>query len=132
LIFGLLELFNTPDPRERDYLKTIVHCIYMKVPATRRFIRVNIGNIFSTFLEASAQKSLLQKQHRGIPELLEILTSVIDGFQVPVKDDHWQYFEMQILPLHRDTNLSVYQQQLQQCVATFLLKVRQRARCTIV
>jgi hypothetical protein len=124
LIFGLLELFNTPDPRERDYLKTIVHHIYMKIPAARRFIRESIGNIFSTYLEASAINSTLQKQHRGIPELLELVTSIIDGLQVPVKEEHWQYFEMQLLPLHRDSGLGTYQQQLHQCVGTFLLKVR--------
>ena len=76
-------------------------------------MRESIGNIFSTFLEASAPNSKLQKQPRGIPELLEIVASIIDGFQVPVKEEHWVFFETKVLPLHKDSALAGYQQQSQ-------------------
>ncbi|KAJ3606219.1 hypothetical protein NHX12_025739 [Muraenolepis orangiensis] len=42
----LLELFDSEDPRERDFLKTILHRIYGKFLGLRAFIRKQINNIF--------------------------------------------------------------------------------------
>lgn len=39
-IMQLLELFDSEDPRERDYLKTIMHRIYGKYMVLRTYIRV--------------------------------------------------------------------------------------------
>jgi serine/threonine-protein phosphatase 2A regulatory subunit B' len=39
LITRFLELFDSEDPRERDYLKTILHRIYGKFMPHRAFIR---------------------------------------------------------------------------------------------
>ena len=38
----LLDLFKSPDPRERDYLKTVVHRIYSKFMPMRFAIRMTI------------------------------------------------------------------------------------------
>ena len=38
-IISLINLFRSPDPRERDYLKTIVHRIYGKCMLARILIR---------------------------------------------------------------------------------------------
>jgi len=38
----LLDLFRSPDPRERDYLKTVVHRIYSKFMPLRLAIRMTI------------------------------------------------------------------------------------------
>ena len=35
----MLELFDSEDPRERDYLKTILHRIYGKFMSLREYIR---------------------------------------------------------------------------------------------
>lgn len=42
----LLELFDSEDPRERDFLKTILHRIYGKFLGLRAFIRKQINNNF--------------------------------------------------------------------------------------
>lgn len=42
----LLELFDSEDPRERDFLKTILHRIYGKFLGLRAYIRRQINNIF--------------------------------------------------------------------------------------
>lgn len=42
----LLELFDSEDPRERDFLKTILHRIYGKFLGLRAFMRKQINNIF--------------------------------------------------------------------------------------
>jgi len=42
----LLELFDSEDPRERDFLKTILHRIYGKFLGLRAYIRKQINNMF--------------------------------------------------------------------------------------
>ena len=62
----LVELFDSEDPRERDYLKTILHRIYGKFMSHRSFIRRAISNVFYRFVYET-------ERHNGIGELLEIL-----------------------------------------------------------
>lgn len=45
-VLQLLDLFDSEDPRERDYLKTVLHRIYGKFLGLRAFIRKQINNIF--------------------------------------------------------------------------------------
>ena len=42
----VLELFDSEDPRERDFLKTILHRIYGKFLGLRAYIRRQINHIF--------------------------------------------------------------------------------------
>lgn len=62
----LLDLFDSEDPRERDFLKTTLHRIYGKFLTLRAFVRRAINNIFFRFIYE-------QVHHNGIAELLEIL-----------------------------------------------------------
>lgn len=48
--FQLLELFDSEDPRERDFLKTTLHRIYGKFLGLRAYIRKQINNIFYTWV----------------------------------------------------------------------------------
>ena len=80
-VVRLLELFDSEDPRERDYLKTILHRIYGKFMVHRPFVRKAINNVFYRFV--------FETEHlNGIAELLEILGSIINGFALPLKDEH--------------------------------------------
>lgn len=65
-VFQLLELFDSEDPRERDFLKTTLHRIYGKFLGLRSYIRKQINNIFYRFIYET-------ERHNGIAELLEIL-----------------------------------------------------------
>jgi serine/threonine-protein phosphatase 2A regulatory subunit B' len=114
-ILKLLELFDCEDPRERDYLKAIVHRIYGKFMVYRHFIRRAINNIFYTFVFET-------DQHNGIAELLEILGSIINGFALPLKEEHKQFLKRALLPLHKPKNMIHYQQQLAYCVSQFVEK----------
>lgn len=80
-ILRLLDLFDSEDPRERDYLKTILHRIYGKFMVHRPFIRKAINNVFYRFIFET-------ERHNGIAELLEILGSIINGFALPLKEEH--------------------------------------------
>ena len=80
-LFKLLALFDSEDPRERDLLKTTLHRIYGKFLGLRAYIRKQINNIFYNFMYET-------ERHNGVAELLEILGSIINGFALPLKEEH--------------------------------------------
>ncbi|KAL5274311.1 PPP2R5D family protein [Megaselia abdita] len=114
-VLNLLDLFDSEDPRERDFLKTVLHRIYGKFLGLRAFIRKQINNVFYRFIYET-------EHHNGIAELLEILGSIINGFALPLKEEHKQFLLKVLLPLHKVKSLSVYHPQLTYCVVQFLEK----------
>ncbi|KAG2457499.1 2A5G phosphatase, partial [Polypterus senegalus] len=94
-VLQLLELFDSEDPRERDFLKTTLHRIYGKFLGLRAYIRKQINNIFY---------------------------SIINGFALPLKEEHKIFLLKVLLPLHKVKSLSVYHPQLAYCVVQFLEK----------
>uniref|UniRef100_A0A674MYZ5 Serine/threonine protein phosphatase 2A regulatory subunit n=1 Tax=Takifugu rubripes TaxID=31033 RepID=A0A674MYZ5_TAKRU len=94
-VLQLLELFDSEDPRERDFLKTILHRIYGKFLGLRAFIRKQINNIF---------------------------LRIINGFALPLKAEHKQFLMKVLIPLHTAKSLSLFHAQLAYCVVQFLEK----------
>ncbi|XP_060584090.1 serine/threonine-protein phosphatase 2A 56 kDa regulatory subunit epsilon isoform-like [Ruditapes philippinarum] len=114
-VLQLLELFDSEDPRERDFLKTVLHRIYGKFLGLRAFIRKQINNIFLRFIYET-------ESFNGVGELLEILGSIINGFALPLKSEHKQFLMKVLIPLHKAKSLSLYHAQLAYCVVQFLEK----------
>ncbi|XP_054154121.1 serine/threonine-protein phosphatase 2A 56 kDa regulatory subunit gamma isoform-like isoform X2 [Oppia nitens] len=114
-VIQLLDLFDSEDPRERDLLKTTLHRIYGKFLGLRAYIRKQINNIFYRFIYET-------ERHNGVAELLEILGSIINGFALPLKDEHKNFLLKVLMPLHKVKSLSVYHPQLAYCVVQFLEK----------
>lgn len=137
-VLQLLDLFDSEDPRERDFLKTVLHRIYGKFLGLRAFIRKQINNVFyryvcflrwiyyiflfSYFIICFFRFIYETEHHNGIAELLEILGSIINGFALPLKEEHKQFLLKVLLPLHKAKSLSVYHPQLTYCVVQFLEK----------
>jgi len=114
-VLKLLELFDSEDPRERDYLKTILHRVYGKFMALRSFIRRAIQHaFFKVIYECDI--------HNGVGELLEILGSIINGFALPLKDEHKDFLIKALIPLHKVKSLASYHQQLSYCMAQYVEK----------
>jgi len=113
--YSLIELFDSEDPRERDYLKTILHRIYGKFMSHRSFIRKTISNVFYRFVYET-------ERHNGVGELLEILGSIINGFAIPLKREHLQFLQYALIPLHIPKCVTLYHQQLSYCVIQFVEK----------
>lgn len=114
-ILKLLDLFDSEDPREREYLKTILHRIYGKFMVHRPFIRKAINNIFYRLIFET-------EKHNGIAELLEILGSIINGFALPLKEEHKLFLVRVLIPLHKPKCLVMYHQQLSYCITQFVEK----------
>ncbi|CAK9142988.1 unnamed protein product [Ilex paraguariensis] len=114
-VLKVLDLFDSEDPREREYLKTILHRIYGKFMVHRPFIRKAINNIFYRFIYET-------ERHSGIGELLEILGSIINGFALPMKEEHKLFLVRALIPLHKPKSVALYHQQLSYCITQFVEK----------
>ncbi|KAG7008244.1 hypothetical protein G7Y79_00006g018640 [Physcia stellaris] len=114
-VLQLLELFDSEDPRERDFLKTTLHRIYGKFLNLRSYIRRSINNVFFQFVYET-------ERFNGIAELLEILGSIINGFALPLKEEHKLFLTRVLMPLHKVKSLSMYHPQLAYCIVQFLEK----------
>lgn len=114
-VLQLLELFDSEDPREREFLKTVLHRIYGKFLGLRAYIRKQINYIFLKFIYET-------EHFNGVGELLEILGSIINGFALPLKAEHKSFLLKVLIPLHKVRCLSLYHAQLAYCVVQFLEK----------
>ncbi|KAF5442940.1 hypothetical protein F2P56_035546 [Juglans regia] len=123
-VLKLLDLFDSEDPREREYLKTILHRIYGKFMVHRPFIRKAINNIFFNFIFET-------EKHNGIAELLEVLGSIINGYALPLKEEHKLFLVRALIPLHKPKCLQMYHQQLSYCITQFVEKDSKLAETVI-
>jgi hypothetical protein len=114
----LLVVFESEDPREREAAKTILHRIYGKFLSLRGPIRRAIQNVFH---ESINDDSRIRKK-LNLSELLEILGSIINGFAVPLREEHVVFLKRTLLPLHKARHLSLYYAQLAYCIVQFVEK----------
>nr|XP_028956005.1 serine/threonine protein phosphatase 2A 57 kDa regulatory subunit B' beta isoform isoform X1 [Malus domestica] len=114
-VLRLMELFDSEDPREREYLKTLLHRIYGKFMVLRPFIRKAMNNVFYRFIFET-------QRHCGIGEFLEILGSIINGFALPMKEEHKLFLARALIPLHKPKSISAYHYQLAYCIIQFVDK----------
>jgi len=112
---NIIHLFQSDDPREREYLKTILHRIYGKFMAFRSTIRKQINSVLYTLIFS-------ETKHNGIPELLEILGSIINGFAIPLKEEHVTFLKTVLIPLHKVRAFPQYSQQVAYCMTMFIEK----------
>ncbi|KAI9076047.1 hypothetical protein K1719_041981 [Acacia pycnantha] len=57
-----------------------------------------------------------------IYELLEILGSIINGFALPLKEEHKLFLVRVLIPLHKPKCIPLYHQQLSYCITQFVEK----------
>ncbi|KAI3717820.1 hypothetical protein L1987_69678 [Smallanthus sonchifolius] len=115
-ILNLLTLFNSDDLRERDAVKNIVHRIYSKFTFYRSFMRKSMTDVLLHFIYET------DHQQNGIGDILEIWGSIINGFTVPLKEQHKVFLYRVLIPLHKPKNMAVYHRQLVYCVSQFVQK----------
>jgi len=112
---NLFALFASPDARERDYLKTILHRIYGNFLNLRGYIRSSISSIFLTLIN---EKTVMY----GISELLEVMGAVIKGLAVPLKPEHFQLMQKILIPLYSAAGYLNFSGQLEYCIVQLVLK----------
>ncbi|XP_060676177.1 serine/threonine protein phosphatase 2A 57 kDa regulatory subunit B' beta isoform isoform X1 [Ziziphus jujuba] len=112
---NLLTLFQSEDPRERESLKNVYHRIYTRFTSYRFFMRKSMNDVFLHY-------AFDTERHSGIGELLEIWGSIINGFTVPLKEEHSLFLMRVLIPLHKTKGLQAYHRQLAYCVSQFVQK----------
>lgn len=112
---NLLTLFQSEDPRERESLKNLYHTIYCRFTSYRSFMRKSMNDVFLHY-------AFETERHCGIGDLLEIWGSIINGFTVPLKEEHRLFLMRVLIPLHKTKGLQGYYRQLAYCVSQFVQK----------
>ncbi|KAL4465207.1 hypothetical protein ABPG74_001921 [Tetrahymena malaccensis] len=115
-IHQLLELFDSNEPREREYVKNLYHRLYGKLVQKRKTFRKAISFVFQTLIHE-------RFSFNGMPELLDILASIISGYAVPLREEHIDFFKNIFIPLHKVQTSHHYHEQLQRCSMLFLSKM---------
>jgi len=114
-IHNFIELLNSEEMREREYVKTILHRLYAKIIPRRKIIRKAMTDILLTMVHEDVK-------FNGANELLEIWSSLIGGFAVPLRAEHVKFFEDIIVPLHKVHNSQVFHEKLQRCSVLYIGK----------
>ncbi|XP_072993195.1 serine/threonine protein phosphatase 2A 57 kDa regulatory subunit B' alpha isoform-like [Typha latifolia] len=110
---NLTALLHSADPRERHKLKSTYHQLYSQLTGERAFMRKSMRN---ALLEADRHCGL------GVAELLEIWGSIINGFVVPLKEEHKSLLKRVLMPLHKSRGMPGFYKQLCYCVFQFVEK----------
>jgi len=110
-----LELFDSEEPKEREYLKNILHRLYAKLVPRRKMIRKAINDSFYTLIHENYK-------FNGASELLDILASIISGFAVPLREEHVYFFKTVIIPLHKVQTCQKFHNELLRCSMLFVSK----------
>lgn len=112
----MIALFYNEDPRERTCIRTLLHKIYgMYVPLRRR-IRRTMEHIFCRVTYDEHGKC------NGVPDLLQILGSIINGFALPLKDEHVAFLLRTLVPMHSASSYSLFHEELKYCTIQFIEK----------
>ncbi|KAF5443756.1 hypothetical protein F2P56_036290 [Juglans regia] len=114
-LLNLLSLFQSEDPRERENLKNIYHRIYLRFTFYRSFMRKSMNNVFLHYIFET-------ERHCGVGELLEIWGTIINGFTVPLKEEHKLFLMRVLIPLHKTKGMQSFHRQLAYCVSQFVQK----------
>ena len=125
-LVNLMKLFDSEDPRLRDYAKTVLHRIYGKFLQLRPLVRKLIQNFFIECIEEddlnsrAILKNLTVKHNCA--ELLEILGSIVNGFAVPLREEHSNFLLKTLVPMHKCRSLTLFHPQLAYCLVQFVEK----------
>eukprot|EP01084_Bolivina_argentea_P083070 150415_1 len=131
---NLVNLFKSLDDREPQYVKIILHAIYGRFMALRKDIRCYLAQfcyeyIYNTKCELFDSNTSITWQ--GIPEILAIFCSIIQGLNVPVKQDYHLLLRNVLVPLHKTYHLDAFHEELVQCCTQFIIKDA-RSTCVIL
>eukprot|EP00494_Astrolonche_serrata_P024997 UN25257 len=113
---NLVENISSIDDREREEVKTALHKIYVKIVARRMQMRKCFGFFLINIVHTRVEHS------RGIAPLLEICSSFISGFSVPIRQQHVVFFKSVLLPLHTHKKLPEFHIELMRCILLYLQK----------
>lgn len=101
IVSDFFKQMHHPDERIRESLKTVMHQIYTSFIVHRGYIRREMSNYLLEFLYES-------DSYRGIPQIMQILGSIVSGYSVPLKAEHKVLLIKILIPLHCSRKSSIF------------------------
>jgi serine/threonine-protein phosphatase 2A regulatory subunit B' len=125
---GIVDIFHSPDIREREKLMKLFHAFYKSCSKHRYLLRREIKTFMQVFM---------CKPYRfvGISEILSVIIPIISGCHIPLHREYIDLFNSAILPLHSSdmaqmfhcplaTALTIFCNKEPTLISTFILYVK--------
>lgn len=119
LLNGLLWLFESDDPREREVLKSLTIKFFNRMPLLRSSVRRGIQSFCMRAVYLVGEEA----PQIGVAEVLEVLGNrVVGAFGTPLKEEHKDLLLKVLLPLYKLDTLMFFYTQLKELVRMFCKK----------
>lgn len=122
-VYSDLSVFLWHTKQRNGQLNFFCKCGLDETIDWKRFYTVYIWEIHGPLImhQESNQQNLLSlnfktEKHNGIAEPLDILGSIINGFALPLKEEHKLFLVRAQIPLYKPKCLPMYHQQLSYCI----------------
>ena len=110
-----IALLDSPVQEEKREALIALHKLYAKVIPRRKLIR--------TILKETLQIATYEEiQFTGIAEILELQSAVASGFNVPLRQEHIDFFTQVLLPLYKSPHLDSFSSGLNHCMDQYIDK----------
>lgn len=109
-----MKLFDSDLDEERDFVKHIIYTLYSKLIPRRKMMRKSFTDFFYQLIHEN-------NKFNGISELLDIMVSIISGYEIPLRE-HINFFKNILIPLHKLERPHLYFDNLSRCSLLFLTK----------
>ena len=124
LSYSIVNMFSSPDAREREKLSKLFHHCYVILVNQRSLIRKYTNDFLSDVLQNLVSPI-------GVNDLLNSYLPIASGFKVPLMNDHLITYKKIILPLHKSPFLQRFHVGLVHVITTFCEKQRSLAYTAI-
>lgn len=111
----IFDKLRSEDHRVRDAIKNIVHRIYSNIFDRRKYIKTCIMNVLLKFIYE-------KEVYAGINELMEMVTSIVNGFALPIRTENLIFIERVLIPLHSCQTITYFHDHVANCMAMLIAK----------
>ena len=91
---SIIDIFHSPDAREREKLIKLFHAMYKACGKQRNLLRKEIKTFLQVYM-------LNPYPIIGVNEVLNVAIPIISGYHVPLHQEHITFYKTTFLPLHR-------------------------------
>ena len=120
-IVVLIDQLGSEYAEERFAVKSIIHRMYARFINLRSFLRTEFLSFLSNYIATNSRGF-------GVAEILDIYSSIVSGFNIPIKLEHIMILTKILVPLHNVDNLGGFNNQLTICLKKYIQKDENLAR----
>lgn len=120
----LIQLFDCPEPEERNRLVCLIHRAYAKIVPRRALIKRTLNEAFDQVVYERAA-------HSGVSDMLSLVSPIISGYAIPLRSEHKTNYERSILKLYTASNYTEFMTQHLNIVMLYINKDSSLSMVTI-